>query len=84
MTVILTSSTIDKKLEICIKLEIELEIYKNLEYELEIDKNLENFESIFEFFVNFEFFVISSFLSMVDELTIRQKYCWVSFKISPS
>ena len=71
---ILTSSTIDKKLEIYIKLEIELEIYKNLEYELEIDKNLENFESIFEFFVNFEsifeFFVISSFLSMVDELTI--------------
>ena len=72
---ILTSSTIDKKLEIYTKLEIELEIYKNLEYELEIDKNLENFESIFEFFVNFEsifeFFVISSFLSMVDELTIR-------------
>ena len=73
---ILTSSTIDKKLEIYIKLEIELEIYKNLEYELEIDKNLENFESIFEFFVNFEsifeFFVISSFLSMVDELTMSK------------
>ena len=48
--VILTSSTIDKKLE------IELEIHKNLEYELEIDKNLENFESNFEFFVNFEFY----------------------------
>ena len=47
--VVLTSSTIDKKLE------IELEIHKNLEYELEIDKNLENFESNFEFFVNFEF-----------------------------
>ena len=47
------------------KLEIELEIYKNLEYDLEIYKNLENFESIFEFFV------ISSFLSMVDEVTIR-------------
>ena len=60
----MTSSTIDKKLEIYTKLEIELQIYKNLEYELEIDKNLENFESIFEFFV------ISSFLSMVDELTI--------------
>ena len=72
---ILTSSTIDKKLEIYTKLEIELEINKNLEYELEIDKNLENFESNFEFFVNFEFyfefFVISSFLSMVDELTIK-------------
>ena len=69
----MTSSTIDKKLEIYTKLEIELEINKNLEYELEIDKNLENFESNFEFFVNFEFyfefFVISSFLSMVDELT---------------
>ena len=61
---ILTSSTINKKLEIYIKLEIELEIYRNLEYELEINKNLENFESIFEFFV------ILSFLSMVDELTI--------------
>ena len=74
LVLILTSSTIDKKLEIYTKLEIELEIYKNLEYELEIDKNLENFESNFEFFVNFEFifefFVISSFLSMVDELTI--------------
>ena len=72
--VILNSSTIDKKIEIYTKLEIELEINKNLEYELEIDKNLENFESIFEFFVNFEsifeFFVISSFLSMVDELII--------------
>ena len=72
----MTSSTIDKKLEIYTKLEIELEINKNLEYKLEIDKNLENFESNFEFFVNFEFyfefFVISSFLSMVDELTIIQ------------
>ena len=71
----MTSSTIDKKLEIYIKLEIELEIYKNLEYDLEIDKNLENFESIFEvFFVKFEsifeFFVILSFLSMVDEVNI--------------
>ena len=53
-------STIDKKLEIYTKLEIELQIYKkNLEYELEIDKNLENFK------LNFE-----GFLSMVDELTI--------------
>ena len=62
---IVTSSTIDKKLE----------IYKNLEIELEIYKNLENFKSIFEFFVKFEsifeFFVISSFLSLVDELTIK-------------
>ena len=79
---ILTSSTIDKKLEIYTKLEIELEINKNLEYELEIDKNLENFESNFEFFVNFEFyfefFVISSFLSMVDELTISLKLLFVN------
>ena len=52
--VILTSSTIDKKLEIDKNLEIELEIDKNLEIELEIYKNLESFESIFEFFVNFE------------------------------
>ena len=49
---ILTSSTIDKKLENYIKLEIELEIYKNLEYELEIDKNLEHFEPNFEFFLS--------------------------------
>ena len=65
--IILTSSTVDKKLEIYKNLEIELEIYKNLEIELEIYKNLENFESIFEFFCqfrvyfrvfcNFEFFV---------------------------
>ena len=78
----MTSSTIDKKLEIYTKLEIELEIYKNLEYELEIDKNLEKIESIFEFFVNFEsifeFFVISSFLSMVDELTIRTRLYHIS------
>ena len=80
---ILTSCTIDKKLEIYTKLEIELEINKNLEYELEIDKNLENFESNFEFFVNFEFyfefFVISSFLSMVDELAIRLRILMKSF-----
>ena len=42
-----------------------------------IDKKLENFESICESFVNFEFifefFVISSFLSMVDEVTTLQK-----------
>ena len=50
---ILTSSVIDKKLEIDKKnLEIKLEIYKNLEIKLEIDKNLENKLEIFEFFVN--------------------------------
>ena len=63
-SLILTSSTVDKKLE----------IYKNLEIELEIYKNLENFEFYFEIFVNFEFyfeiFVISSFLSVVDEVNI--------------
>ena len=53
---ILTSSTIDKKLEIYIKLEIELENYKNLEYELEIDKKLEIRLEIFEIFVNFELY----------------------------
>ena len=71
----MTSSTIDKKLEIYKNLEIELEIDKNLEIELEIYKNLENFEFYFEIFVNFEFyfeiFVISSFLSMVDEVNVR-------------
>ena len=61
---ILTSSTIDKKLKIYKNLEIELEIDKNLEIELEIYKNLENFEFYFEIFV------ISSFLSMVDEVNI--------------
>ena len=70
----MSSSTIDKKLEIYKNLEIELEIDKNLEIELEIYKNLENFEFYFEIFVNFEFyfeiFVISSFLSMVDEVNI--------------
>ena len=35
LRLILTSSTIDKKLEIYIKLEIELEIYRNNEYGLE-------------------------------------------------
>ena len=37
-TLILTSSTVDKKLEIYKNLEMELKIYKNLEYELEIYK----------------------------------------------
>ena len=57
-----TSSIIDKKLEIYIKLEMELEIFKNLEYELEIDKNLENFESIFEGFFLSILSLFSSFL----------------------
>ena len=52
---ILTSSTID----------IKLEIYKNLEnFEL-------YFEIFVNFEFCFEFFVISSFLSMVDEVNIR-------------
>ena len=51
---ILSSSTIDKKLEIYKNLEIELEIYKNLENKLEIYSyfKLENKLEIFEFFVN--------------------------------
>ena len=56
----MTSSTIDKKLEIYTKLEIhknleiKLEIYKNLENELEIYSyiKLEDKLDIFEFFVN--------------------------------
>ena len=84
--VILTSSTIDKKLEIYKNLEIELEIDKNLEIELEIYKNLENFEFYFEIFVNFEFyfefFVISSFLSMVDEVNIKLKMFYLKEQAS--
>ena len=61
---IVTSSAINKKLEIDKKLENKLEIYKNLEIKLEIYKNLEikleiysyfklEFKlKIFEFFVN--------------------------------
>ena len=56
--VIVTSSTIDKNSKIDSKLK----------------KKLENKLEIFEIFVNFEFyfefFVTSSFLSMVDEVTI--------------
>ena len=63
----MTSSTINKKLE----------IYTKLKLELEMNKNLENFESNFKFFVHFEFyfefFVISIFLSMVDELTVSKR-----------
>ena len=50
----MTSSAIDKKLDIYNNLEIKLEIYKNLENELEIYSyfKLENKLEIFEFFVN--------------------------------
>ena len=56
LSIILTSSTIDKKLEIYIKLEIELDIYKNPEYELEIDKKSRKFRVYFRVFCDFEFF----------------------------
>ena len=70
--IIVSSSTIDKKLEIYTKLENKLEIDKKTsKNELEIDKELENFESIFEIFVNFEF------LLMVDEVAITmESLCW--------
>ena len=57
-SLIVTSSTADKKLEIKLEiyknLEIKLEIYKNLENKLEIYSyfKLENKLEIFEFFVN--------------------------------
>ena len=68
---ILTSSTIDKKLEnfefifefkIAINFEFIFEIFVKFEFNFEI---FVNFEFIFEFFVNFEF------LSMADEVTVR-------------
>ena len=54
VTPIVTSSAIDKKLEINEKLENKLEIYKNLEIKLEIYSysKLDNKLDIFEFFVN--------------------------------
>ena len=52
LKLIVTSSAINKKLEIYKNLEIRLEIYKNLEIKLEIYKNLEFKLEIFEFFVN--------------------------------
>ena len=60
---ILTSSAINKKLEIAKKLENKLEIDKNLEIKLEIYKNLENKLEIYNYFKLenkleiFEFFV---------------------------
>ena len=72
----MSSSTIDKKIEIYTKLK------NKLENELEIDAKLKNFESIFDIFVNFkfifEFFVISSVLSMVDKVSIRLYFSTVS------
>ena len=64
----MTSSTINKKLQ----------IYTKLELELEMNKNLENFAFFVHFEFYFEFFVISSFLSMVDELTISLKLLFVN------
>ena len=61
--IIVTSSAINKKLEIDKKLENKLEIYKNLEIKLEIYKNLENKLEIYSYFKLenkleiFEFFV---------------------------
>ena len=62
-TFIVTSSAINKKLEIDKKLENKLEIDKNLETKLEIYKNLENKLEIYSYFKLenkleiFEFFV---------------------------
>ena len=61
MRVILTSSTIDKKLEIYKNLEIELEIDKNLEIELEIYKKSRKFRVLFRDFLSISS-SISSFL----------------------
>ena len=84
MTVILTSSTIDKKLEnlvifefifefkITIHFEFNLEIFVNFEFNFVISVNL---NINFEIFVNVEFIFqcflsISSFLSVADEVTM--------------
>ena len=76
INLILTSSTIDKKLEIYKYLENKLGIDKKLENELKINKKNRKFgvdfgvdcqfRVCFRVFCNFEFF-----LSMVDEVTIR-------------
>ena len=70
--VILTSSAIDKKLEIDKKkLENKLEIYKNLEFKLEIYKKISNLNSKFIAILNSKInSKFSSFLSMIDEVNI--------------
>ena len=69
LTLILSSSTIDKKLEnfefkFEFKIAINFEILVNFEFNFEI---FVNFEFIFQFFLS-----ISSFLSMAHEVTIRK------------
>ena len=66
-SLILTSSTIDKKVE-----NFEFKIAINFEFNFEISVNL---EFNFEIFDNFEFILsISSFLSVAYEVTIRLGY----------
>ena len=80
---ILTSSTIDKKLEnfefifefkIAINFEFNFEIFKNFEFNFE---NFVNFEFIFKFFLS-----ISSFLSVADEVTITTIHRHITFDVS--
>ena len=52
----MSSSTIDKKLEITENSKIDSKLTKNLENRLEIFEIFVNFEFIFEIFVNFEFY----------------------------
>ena len=69
ISVILTSSTIDKKLE-NFEFIFEFKIAINFEFIFEI---FVNFEFNFEIFVNFEFifeFICRVFLSMADEVTM--------------
>ena len=76
LTLILTSSTIDKKLE-NFEFIFEFKIAINFEFIFEI---FVNFEFNFEIFVNFEFIFeflsISSFLLRADEVTTR-KNVWL-------
>ena len=52
----MSSSTIDKKLEITKNSKIDSKLTKKLENRLEIFEIFVNFEFIFEIFVNFEFY----------------------------
>ena len=90
----MTSSAINKKLEIDKKLENKLEIYKNLEIKLEIYKNLEikleiysyfkieNKLEIFEFFVNGRWsqYVLVSQSSLFGKCVASNKrnVCWIN------
>ena len=67
----MTSSVIDKKLEIDQKLEIKLEIYKNLEI---YKKNLKNKLEIYSYFILeiFKFFVNGRWTQYKTQSTVKE------------